>query len=923
MEKPSSGSSRERAETAADTSGETQLAIPAPQAEAVARRANAANAGSAIPRESSARLPSEEADSMIGRTVDHYTVHSHLGGGGMGVVYKAEDSRLQRTLALKFLPSSLTRDAVAKSRFLQEARAASALDHPNVCTIYDIGESDDGRLYLAMPAYDGETLKKKIERGPLPIDEAVGFATQIAQGLAKAHRQGIVHRDIKPANLMVTSDGIVKILDFGLAKLAGAVGLTRAGFCVGTPSYMSPEQARGEVDHRTDLWSLGVVLYEMLTGLTPFRAESDPGIVHALLHDEPPPLTRWRPEAPPALQQIVTGLLQKNLADRYPAAESLLQQLRAVGGAAFPGASLTEMPAKPPRPPRKSRGLVAALALGLIAALATAGWLLLSRMQDRPPGQDSPVAQLTQQEGSERQPSLGGDFFVYTKRSGGDDDIFWERVDGDNPLNLTADFPGDDSQAAISPDGQQIAFRSERSGGGIFLMGSTGESPRRLVAFGHSPAWSPDGTELVIATEGVTKPDLRASTSQVWRVGVLPDGGKTLLARGDAVQPAWSPDGGRIAYWSISADTGERALWTMRKDGSDPVRVVGGEHHYWNPAWSPDGRYLYFVSDLRGSMNLWRVRLDQGSGRVLGEPEPVQVPTRSISGLTMGRDGHRILYATDDSKANVEKIELDPVSGEVRGEPVPVTRGSLSVRSADLSPDGKWVVFDLSAPQEDLYVIRIDGTGLLRLTNDSYKDRIPRWSPDGASILFYSNRSGKYDAWKIRADGSDRARLTDVDQPVYNPLWSPDDRWLVFNQEFQEAVLIDLAEPLERRRPRPLPNRSGTVRTFAPDSWSADGKWLAGYTSSNGIDIYSFESGRFERLTDRGSHVVWLPGSQRLLFLDGGRLFLFDRATRQARELLTPPEESSLARVGVSRDGRTVCLVRQVDEGDVWMLTLD
>ncbi|HSN86002.1 MAG TPA: serine/threonine-protein kinase, partial [Thermoanaerobaculia bacterium] len=228
MEKPSSGSLREPADTPADTpadgSGETQLAIPAPQAEAVARRAQAAiPSAAAIPPaalaahtalEDSARPSSSsgEADPMIGRTVDHYTIHSHLGGGGMGVVYKAEDSRLQRTLALKFLPSSLTRDAVAKSRFLQEARAASALDHPNVCTIYDIGETDDGRLYLAMPAYDGETLKKKIERGPLPVDEAVGYATQIAQGLAKAHRQGIVHRDIKPANLMVTSDGIVKIL---------------------------------------------------------------------------------------------------------------------------------------------------------------------------------------------------------------------------------------------------------------------------------------------------------------------------------------------------------------------------------------------------------------------------------------------------------------------------------------------------------------------------------------------------------------------------------------------------------------------------------------------------------------------------------------------------------------------------------------
>ncbi|MFP5284279.1 MAG: serine/threonine-protein kinase, partial [Thermoanaerobaculia bacterium] len=206
---------------------------------------------------------------MLGRAIGHYVVKEHIGGGGMGVVYKAEDSRLERTVALKFLPPELTRDPVAKARFLQEARAASALEHPNICTIHEVDETEDGQLYLAMPAYDGETLKRKVESGPLPLAEAIDFAIQVGQGLAKAHRQGIVHRDIKPANLIVTGDGIVKILDFGLAKLAGAAGLTRAGFCLGTPSYMSPEQARGEVDQRTDLWSLGVVLYEMVTGRPP------------------------------------------------------------------------------------------------------------------------------------------------------------------------------------------------------------------------------------------------------------------------------------------------------------------------------------------------------------------------------------------------------------------------------------------------------------------------------------------------------------------------------------------------------------------------------------------------------------------------------------------------------------------------------
>ncbi|HYN19494.1 MAG TPA: serine/threonine-protein kinase, partial [Thermoanaerobaculia bacterium] len=282
------------------------------------------------PAEPFPRSRSEEAQDLprptilLGQSVGHYVIREHLGGGGMGVVYKAEDVRLERTVALKFLPPELTRDPVAKARFHQEARAASALEHPNICTIFEVNETEDGQLYLAMPAYEGEILKKKIERGPLPVSEAIDIAIQVGQGLAKAHRLGIIHRDIKPANVMVTDDGVVKILDFGLAKLAGAAGLTRAGFCLGTPSYMSPEQARGEVDPRTDLWSLGVVLYEMVAGRPPFRADTDQGIIYALLTEEPEPVRKLRPEAPPELEDILRGMLAKAPEARYPNLDAAL-----------------------------------------------------------------------------------------------------------------------------------------------------------------------------------------------------------------------------------------------------------------------------------------------------------------------------------------------------------------------------------------------------------------------------------------------------------------------------------------------------------------------------------------------------------------------------------------------------------------------
>ena len=264
-----------------------------------------------------------------GTLLGPYQIASQLGSGGMGVVYEATDPRLKRTVAIKLLPPDLTRDETAKQRFLQEAQAASALDHPNICTIHEINETDDGQLYLVMAHYGGETLKERIARGPLELDDAVDIATQVGEGLAEAHKAGIVHRDIKPANLLVTTTGVVKILDFGLAKLAGAEGVTQTGTTVGTVAYMSPEQAKGqEVDHRTDIWSLGVVLHEMLAGTPPFQGENLLAISNAILQRPPKSLTGLRPGVLPLdLAQVVTHMMTKDRDDRYQTVAYMLSKL--------------------------------------------------------------------------------------------------------------------------------------------------------------------------------------------------------------------------------------------------------------------------------------------------------------------------------------------------------------------------------------------------------------------------------------------------------------------------------------------------------------------------------------------------------------------------------------------------------------------
>ncbi|MCH7772591.1 MAG: protein kinase, partial [Bacteroidetes bacterium] len=266
---------------------------------------------------------------MIGKTISHYKILEKLGGGGMGIVYKATDTKLDRTVALKFLPPHMLADKEAEQRFISEAKAASSFDHPNICTIHEIGKTDDDQLFIVMAYYQGETLKKKIERGPFKIEEAIDIVSQVAEGLKRAHKKGIVHRDIKPANIFITNDGIAKILDFGLVKVSTQTQLTVIGTTMGTVGYMSPEQTKGEeVDHRTDIWSLGIILYEMVTGKSPFKGEYDQAIMYSILNENPQPITGLRTGVPMELERIVNKILIKNQEERYQNIADILVDLK-------------------------------------------------------------------------------------------------------------------------------------------------------------------------------------------------------------------------------------------------------------------------------------------------------------------------------------------------------------------------------------------------------------------------------------------------------------------------------------------------------------------------------------------------------------------------------------------------------------------
>jgi serine/threonine protein kinase/WD40 repeat protein len=846
--------------------------------------------------------------------VQRYRILGPLGEGGMGIVYRAEDTRLRRKVALKTVPAALIANARAKERFLNEARAASALDHPNVCTVYEIEETGAGQLYLTMPCYDGETLRSRLERGPLALLEAVQIARQAARGLAKAHQLGIVHCDVKPANLMLTGDGIVKILDFGIARLSGQAPRVRVGPS-GTPRYRSPEQRRGgEVGAPSDVWSLGVVLYEMVSGQPPPVGEETAS-------------ARMLEAVPAELYSVLSRMLAPRSEHRYPNAASLLLDLDRLEGRLRPAS---------PLPARRRQTLLAAgLGIGGLCLILLTGISIHGgRHSEKPPVSVSPAAtgqltQLTDLPGKASFPSLSpdGGTVLYVRAAGGRSHIFSQPPVRDaGAIDLSADSPADDTQPSFSPDGRQIAFRSERDGGGLFLMPARGGAARRLTHSGFNPSWSPDGREVVFGTANIANPQMRRTESEVFRIDVL-TGARWRVTRGDAAQPSWSPHGRRIAYWGLVPQTGQRLIWTVPAGGGEAVPVVDDRFLNWNPVWSPDGRYLYFASDRSGIMNLWRVPVDEGSGRVTGKPEPVTASQQAGMLPSLSRDGRQIVFAGDGSRATLEKLGFDPATGAVSGPAVAIVRTSGTILECFASGDGQWLAYQLLTPREDLFLVHPDGSGWRRLLGDEHKNRLPQFSPDSSRLAFYSNRSGKYEIWTLGVNGKGLAQETSIPgKLVTTPLWSPRGDRLACGVD-DRAALIDLTKPLGERLPQylPLPERGVD---FIAYSWSDDGRWLAGVgqrrggSHEPGILLYSLAAGSYVRLTKTGDGPVWLHDSRRLLYYEGESIRLLDARTGTSRPVLSPSEGSAYNDLSLSPDDRVLYLARTIEEGHIWRLKL-
>ena len=746
----------------------------------------------------------------------------------MGVVYKAEDTKLDRPVALKFLAPHLLRDEEGRKRFEREAKAAAKLDHPNICTVYEIDEAD-GRTFIAMAFLEGRTLSKKIADGPLKLSEALSIAIQMADGLEAAHEKGIVHRDIKPDNVMLMkgSRGLVKLMDFGLAQLAESSKLTREGTTLGTPIYMSPEQALGEpTDGRSDVWGFGVVLYEMVAGQPPFTGEVDQAVIYAIANERHEPLTGLRTGVPKELERIADKCLAKDADERYQHVTDLLVDLQACRGALEPGKQKEALTAVPGRWMSPSGWGVAAVVL--LAIAATAWWFGGAGEREAGPPEYR-YRQITRDTGYTADPTLSpnGQLLAYSSDRGGDGnlDIWVQQLTGGEPIQLTQ-HQADDYAPSFSPDGSRIVFRSARGGQGIYVVPALGGDARRIVDRGRFPRYSPDGQWVSYSTDS----DINANTGLLSRIGIVPaSGGSQRMVETDvsaALAPIWSPDGKYFLFqgsreparhevtvtfdwWVVSVEGGEAVSLGMRELLENAgIRLARNPRERPRPmAWLADGnRVLFSAAIVDGGENVWQVRLRPSNWSIAGGIQ------RLTSGVgeqdpSASQDG-RFAFVSATLDWDIWSLPLDANRAEVLGEPESVVSGLSNDLHPSVSADGRRLAYvsDRSG-NNDIWLRDLESSEDRSVTIGPDNEGCGTISPDGSKVAFVRSARGD--------DVSNDMYVRDLAQETETRLvedmgnmfdWMPDGerilyytppplRWKTANVETGEQVEIELKHP--------------------------------------------------------------------------------------------------------------------------------
>ena len=800
-----------------------------------------------------------------GHLLGSYEITSFIGQGGMGEVYLAHDRRLKRKVALKLLPSSVTKDESRLQRFEQEAQAASALNHPNIIVIHEIFEADS-TLVMATEFVDGETLRQRLSFEPLSLNEILNISIQIADALSAAHKAGIVHRDIKPENVMIRPDGYVKVLDFGLAKLAepesselfvetsGRVIQTGSGVVIGTVGYMSPEQARGQtVDPRSDIFNFGAVIYEMVAGQKPFTGETPSDTFAAILKTEPPSLSRLAPETPAELVRIVNKALRKDREERYQVAKDLLLDLKSLkeeldfkakldrsetGEIKTAVATTTHSLSNEPRRLKLGTLLSIAALAGLIIVGSIAVYKFLnpggSQTTDKP--RVLRTTQVTFAPGLDGFPSFSpdGKSMTYSSDQNGTFEIYVKQLaPGGGELQVTNDGQ-QNLYPSWSPDGQRIAYHSKMHGG-IWVVSALGGAPRQLTDTGVRPTWSPDGSLIAFqsAAAGVISSSRTMPPSTIWIVPLNGGTPKQITRPGSPSgghsSPSWSVDGKRIAF-EVS-DYLSVAVWSTDVAGTNPKKIIAGSQ----PSYSGDGRYIYFMSGDRAESELTRMRLSP-SGDLIGEPTMVlQAGAGAVFGeFAISRDGKRLLYRVDRTVSNLRTISLSPI-GEPVG-PSAVFASDTSSRNSvpRFSPNGRKIVLNRwrTTMSVDIWVADADGKNLTQLTNNPGVDSQASWLPGEDKLVFLSDRDSTHlRLWTISLTTAKQEPLLDLGEGVQFATLSPDGKQVAYNLVTNGIMNVWIATLANgERRQLTFDNE---MAGFA--CWSPDGQFIA-YEMKRGED---------------------------------------------------------------------------------------